>query len=98
SLTSIKKKTVGMEGRIAPPINPDQVDVKPDMCYVGFDAYQKVIDRVDVVLLCTPPGFRPLHLEAAVKAGKHVFAEKPVAVDAAGIRSVLASCKLAADK
>ena len=75
-----------------------KVDVKPEACFLGFDAYQKVIERVDVVLLCTPPGFRPLHLKAAVEAGKHVFAEKPCAVDAAGVRSVLESCKLAEKK
>ncbi len=51
-----------------------------------------------MVLLCTPPHFRPIHLRAAVEAGKHVFAEKPVAVDAPGVRSVLESCKLAASK
>jgi predicted dehydrogenase len=66
---------------------------------VGFDAYQKVIDSsVDLLLLATPPGFRPRHLQAAVAAGKHVFMEKPVAVDPAGVRSVLASAELAARK
>ncbi len=70
----------------------DKVAVKPDHCFVGFDAYQKVIDCCDVVLLCTPPGFRPAHLKAAVEAGKHIFAEKPVAVDAPGVRSVLETC------
>jgi predicted dehydrogenase len=76
-----------------------KIDVKPDHCFVGFDAYKQVIDSgVDVVLLCTPPGFRPLHLKAAVDAGKHVFAEKPVAVDAPGVRSVLATCELARKK
>ncbi|MBY0458548.1 MAG: Gfo/Idh/MocA family oxidoreductase, partial [Gemmataceae bacterium] len=68
-----------------------KVDVKPEARFVGFDAYKQVIERCDVVLLCTPPGFRPIHLKAAVEAGKHVFAEKPVAVDAPGVRSVLAS-------
>jgi predicted dehydrogenase len=61
--------------------------------FVGFDAYKNVIDCCDVVLLCTPPQFRPLHLEAAVAAGKHVFAEKPVAVDAPGVRKVLKICE-----
>jgi predicted dehydrogenase len=75
-----------------------KVAVKPDHCYVGFDAYRQVIDLSDVVLLCTPPHFRPLHLKAAVEAGKHVFAEKPVAVDAPGVRSVLATCELARKK
>jgi len=75
-----------------------KIDVKPDAKFVGFDAYQKVIERCDVVLLTTPPQFRPLHLKAAVDAGKHVFAEKPVAVDAPGVRSVLASCAEAKKK
>jgi predicted dehydrogenase len=59
--------------------------------FVGFDAYKDVIAASDVVLLCEPPHFRPAHFKAAIEAGKHVFAEKPVAVDAPGVRSVLAS-------
>src|SRR5262245_2452062 len=66
--------------------------------FVGFDAYKQVIDCCDVVLLCTPPQFRPLHLEAAVAAGKHVFAEKPVAVDSPGVRRVLKICEEAKAK
>jgi predicted dehydrogenase len=76
----------------------DRVDVKPDAKFVGFDAYKQVIERCDVVLLTTPPQFRPLHLKAAVEAGKHVFAEKPCAVDAPGVRSVLDSCARAKSK
>src|SRR5581483_6821185 len=75
-----------------------KVDVKPDARFVGFDAYKEVIARSDVVLLTTPPQFRPLHLKAAVEAGKHVFAEKPCAVDAPGVRSVLESCEAAKKK
>jgi predicted dehydrogenase len=75
-----------------------KVDVKPDAKFVGFDAYKHVIEMCDVVLLTTPPQFRPLHLRAAIDAGKHVFAEKPVAVDAPGVRSVLESCELAKKK
>lgn len=76
-----------------------QVKVQPDRCFVGFDGYQNVIDAdVDVVLLATPPHFRPLHLKACVDAGKHVFAEKPVAVDAPGVRSVLATAAEAKKK
>jgi predicted dehydrogenase len=75
-----------------------KVAVKPDHCFVGFDAYKHVIAASDVVLLCTPPHFRPLHLKVAVDAGKHVFAEKPVAVDAPGVRSVLETCELARKK
>src|SRR5205823_12366256 len=70
-----------------------KVDVKPENCFVGFDAYKQVLaSGVDVVILTTPPHFRPLHLKAAVEAGKHVFCEKPVAVDAPGVKSVIASC------
>ena len=69
---------------------PEKVKVEPDHCFVGLDAYQKLIESgVDVVLLATPPGFRPVHLKAAVAAGKHIFCEKPVATDAPGLRSVL---------
>jgi myo-inositol 2-dehydrogenase / D-chiro-inositol 1-dehydrogenase len=76
-----------------------KVDVKPEHRFVGFDAYQKVLaSGVDVVLLTTPPHFRPMHLKAAVEAGKHIFAEKPVAVDGPGVRSVLETCKLAKKK
>ncbi len=78
---------------------PEQVAVDDDHCFTGFDGYQKLIDSgVDVVILATPPQFRPMHLKACVDAGKHVFCEKPVAVDAPGIRSVLASCEQAKKK
>lgn len=67
--------------------------------FVGFEAYKQLIaSGVDVVLLATPPHFRPMHLKAAVAAGLHVFAEKPVAVDAPGVRSVLATCAEAKKK
>jgi predicted dehydrogenase len=66
--------------------------------FVGFEAYKKVIELSDVVLLATPPHFRPIHIKAAVEAGKHVFAEKPVAVDATGVRAVLAACEEARQK
>ena len=73
--------------------------VEEDHEFVGFDAYQKLLRTdVDVVLLTTPPHFRPAHLKAAIEAGKHVFAEKPVAVDAPGVRSVIESAKLAKQK
>lgn len=69
----------------------DKFDVSDDRCFVGLDAYQKVIEASDLVILATPPGFRPQHIEAVVKAGKHLFTEKPVAVDGTGIRKVLAA-------
>ncbi len=72
-------------------MNKDQVDVPDDRKFVGLDAFQKAIDcDVDMVLLCTPPGFRPAQFQAAVEAGKHIFMEKPVAVDAPGVRQVMA--------
>jgi predicted dehydrogenase len=74
------------------------IDVPESRCFVGFDAYRKVIEQSDVVLLATPPHFRPIHLQAAVAAGKHVFAEKPVAVDAPGLHKVLAACEEARRK
>lgn len=76
-----------------------KIDVPKERQFSGLDAYQKVIDSgVDLILLTTPPGYRPQHLKAAVEAGKHVFAEKPMAVDVAGIKSVLESAKLAKKK
>ncbi len=70
--------------------------VTGERSFVGWDAYQRVIDSdVDLVLFATPPAFRPRHLRAAVEAGKHVFIEKPVAVDPAGIRSVMESAEQA---
>ena len=71
-------------------------EVPDDKCFTGFDAYQKVIDAgVDMVMLITPPNFRPVHFKAAVDAGKHVFLEKPVCVDPVGARSVIATSKKA---
>ena len=70
-----------------------KIGVPREKQFVGFDAYQQVINSgVDVVLLCTPPHFRPMHIEAAVRARKHIFAEKPVGVDAPGVRRVMAAC------
>jgi predicted dehydrogenase len=68
------------------------VDVPKERQFVGLDAYQHCIDAgADLILLATPPGFRPQHFEAAVKAGKHIFAEKPIAVDAPGVRRFMAA-------
>ena len=76
-----------------------KIDVPQDRKFVGFDAYQKALAAgPDLVILATPPGFRPIHFEAAVKAGKHVFMEKPVATDAPGVRKVLAAAEEAKKK
>ena len=88
SLNNLKKK-----------LPAEAVKVTEDTCFAGFDAYERVIaSGVDMVILGTPPHFRPAHLKAAIEEGKHVFMEKPVAVDPVGIRSVIASSELAAKK
>ncbi len=77
----------------------DSMDITPERCFVGFDAYKKLIATdIDIVILAGPPAFRPMHLKAAIEAGKHVFMEKPVAVDPVGVRSVLESTELAKQK
>jgi predicted dehydrogenase len=91
------KKSVGALNR-----NEDiksRVQVQDDHVFVGFDAYKQLIDSdVDVVILATPPHFRPQHLSYSVEKGKHTFVEKPVAVDAPGVRSIIESCKKAEEK
>ncbi len=96
-LTALQKESASLE-KDGGQGYADRIKVTPETCFSGLDAYQKVIENVDVVLLTTPPGFRPLHLKAAVEAGKHVFCEKPVATDAPGVRSAIASAKLAREK
>lgn len=76
----------------------DRVDVPEAHKFTGFDAYKQAIALADVVILATPPGFRPAHFAEAVGQGKHVFMEKPVAVDGPGIRQVLAAAELAKTK
>ena len=79
---------------------PGRVDVPKEHRFSGFDAYKKLvaIKEIDLVVMATPPGFRPIHFEAAIKAGKHVFAEKPVATDAPGVRRFLDAVRLAKKK
>jgi myo-inositol 2-dehydrogenase/D-chiro-inositol 1-dehydrogenase len=79
-------------------LKPDQVDVSDDRCFTGFDAYRKVIECVDVVLIANAAKFHPLHLKTAVEAGKHVFVEKPHAIDPLGIKMLRAACELAKQK
>ena len=75
-----------------------RVDVPEERKFTGFDAYLKAFEFADVVLLATPPGFRPIHFAEAIKQNKHVFMEKPVATDPAGIQSVLATAAIAKQK
>ncbi len=80
------------------PNQKDRIAVPDANKFVGFDGYKKAIALADVVILATPPGFRPMHFEEAVKAGKHIFMEKPVAVDMPGIRKVLEMAEVAKQK
>ena len=75
-----------------------RIDVPEERKFDGFDGYKRVIELSDVVILATPPGFRPIHFEAAVAAGKHIFMEKPVATDAPGVRRILAAAEQAKAK
>jgi predicted dehydrogenase len=75
-----------------------KIDVPDERKYTGFDAYAKAIGHADVVILTTPPGFRPIHFEEAIKQGKHVFMEKPVSTDPAGIKKVLDTAEIAKQK
>ena len=79
-------------------VDSDKINVNRETIFTGFDAYKQAIDMADVIILTTPPAFRPLHFEYAISQGKHVFMEKPVATDVAGIRTVLAAGKEARRK
>jgi predicted dehydrogenase len=85
--------------RLKEKLKKENLLVSRDACFSGFDSFKKVIARdVDMVILAAPPHFRPEHLKAAVEANKHIFMEKPVAVDPIGVRSIIASSKLAEKK
>jgi predicted dehydrogenase len=88
-LTDVIGKSGNFKGR---------VDVPEERKFVGFDAYLKAIPFADVVILATPPGFRPTHFEECIRQNKHVFMEKPVATDPAGIKKVLAAAEIAKQK
>ncbi|MFN0166352.1 MAG: Gfo/Idh/MocA family protein [Bryobacteraceae bacterium] len=91
SLTSLR------DGSKYPAIQ-DKIKVDPENHFVGFEAYRKVINSgVDIVMLCTPPGYRPIHFEAAIEAKKHVFAEKPFGTDPVGVRRFMTAAKKAAE-
>lgn len=77
---------------------PNQVDIPETQRFVGFDAYKQVLELCDVVILATPPPFRPIHLEAAVEAGKHAFVEKPLFVDIPGYLKIIETNKIAKQK
>ncbi|AOS46431.1 putative oxidoreductase YvaA [Lacunisphaera limnophila] len=96
---AMKEFTQGGKGEGRAPLPADQFAVTRERCFTGFDAYKQVMaSGIDLVLLVTPPQFRPLHLQAAVDAGLHVFMEKPVAVDPMGARLVIRVAEIAAQK
>ncbi len=85
------------QGGVVVPLRSSKIS--PDFCFSGFDNYKKVLAAgVDMVILAAPPGFRPSHFAAAVEAGKHVFMEKPVAVDPVGCRAIIEAARLAKTK
>ena len=91
-------KVEGAHKRVAR-THEKKVDVPQDQMFAGFDAYKKLMEQdLDLVVLATSPGFRPLHFENAVNKGLHVFMEKPVGVDGPGIRRVLAANEIAKKK
>lgn len=91
--SSFKALTDGDEGNVK-----DKVAVTEETKFVGFDAYKKVIPLADVVIIATPPGFRPIHFEEAINQGKHVFMEKPLATDPAGVKKILEVAEVAKKK
>ena len=91
--SAYKALTDGDEGNVK-----DKVAVTEETKFVGFDAYKHVIPLADVVIIATPPGFRPIHFEEAINQGKHVFMEKPVATDPAGVKKVLEVAEIAKKK
>ncbi|HYK89538.1 MAG TPA: Gfo/Idh/MocA family oxidoreductase [Acidobacteriota bacterium] len=92
-MSRVKEKLSKLKDR-----KPEQVAVDEDHCFSGFDGYKKVIESCDVVLIANAAKFHPLHLKTAIEAGKHVFVEKPHAIDPAGIKMVRAACETARKK
>jgi predicted dehydrogenase len=96
SLDTLKAADQKAWGVKDPSVIAGKVKVDAEHQFSGFDAFRKVIaSDVDVVMLCTPPGYRPMHFEAAIDAKKHVFAEKPIATDPVGVRRFMAAAKKA---
>src|SRR5688572_19569152 len=86
------------DGSALPPNVKERIAVPEENKFTGFDAYLKAIPLADVVILATPPGFRPIHFEESIRQGKHVFMEKPVATDPVGINKVLKAAEMAKQK
>lgn len=98
SMCDVNRDTLTKAHELISKGRPDRVEVPEERRHDGFEGYKRVVAECDVVILATPPGFRPLHLEEAVAAGRHVFMEKPVASDVDGIHRVLAAGRAAKEK
>jgi predicted dehydrogenase len=99
NLRDPKVKLAGVPDRTQYPSIQDKLKIDPEHHFTGFDAYKKLIaSDVDIVMLATPPGYRPIHFEAAVDAGKHVFTEKPIATDPVGVRRFMAAARKSEEK
>ena len=99
NLRDPKVKLAGVPDRTQYPSIQDKLKIDPEHHFTGFDAYKKLIaSDVDIVMLATPPGYRPMHFEAAVNAGKHVFTEKPIATDPVGVRRFMAAARKSEEK
>lgn len=98
SMCDLNRETLTKAHELVSQGKADRVVVPEERRHSDFEGYKRVIEECDVVILATPPGFRPLHFEEAVAAGRHVFMEKPVATDVAGIKRVLAAGKAAKEK
>ena len=95
---AFKDRLEGSLENIIKATDANRIAVPPEHQFVGFDGYKQAIDMCDVIILTTPPAFRPVHFAEAVAKNKHIFMEKPVATDAAGVRSVLKTAELARQK
>jgi len=98
ALADIRSDNITRTLQAVEQLDKSKIDCPADRRYEGFDGYQKVLEHCDLVVIAAPPAFRPAHFTAAVKAGKHVFMEKPISIDAAGTRICLEAAKLADEK
>ena len=99
NLRDPKVKMAGVPDRSQYASIQEKIKIDPEHHFTGFDAYKKLIaSDVDIVMLATPPGYRPIHFEAAVEAGKHVFTEKPIATDPTGVRRFMAAARKSEQK
>ena len=98
AVADINAEHIGRTLQTIETVDKTKLDCPEERRFTGFDGYQQVLEHCDLVVIAAPPAFRPAHFAAAVKAGKHVFMEKPISIDAAGTRVCLAAAKVADEK